>query len=98
MPVPSQGHYGFHSFPVVNNKTFLVDLAKRKTEGVLKETGTAYPFRASRYTPVVCGVRVVSSVGCIVGLSRYACKISFVDCVVGLSRYVSKTWLCCWIV
>jgi hypothetical protein len=63
-------------------------LAISKTEGVLKETGTAYPFRASRYTPVVCGVRVVSNVGCIVGLSRYACKISFVDCVVGLSRYV----------
>jgi hypothetical protein len=40
----------------------------------------------------------ISFVACDVGLSRYICKISFVDCDVGLSRNVCKTWLCCWIV
>jgi hypothetical protein len=28
--------------------------------------------------------------GCVVGLSRYICKISFVGCDVGLSRYICK--------
>jgi hypothetical protein len=31
--------------------------------------------------------------GCVVGLSRYACKISFVDCVVGLDNPTTQPGL-----